>query len=228
MKKKLLLFSACFGFLLFKCQVGINTTVPMATLDINGTTKIRDASPIPISEPLDRVMIFDTNSIVRSIDVQRIFKESPRSTSIVKGTGGSGFSVLSLTLLNGWQKANFAVEEIDEGGDFDMTSQEFTAPEDGIYNIYFFIESASVISASTLGAGIFKIDGDTGNRTLLAEESFLNVSVLGINVSPPTRSTQTIVKLNKNDKIAFGVKIPLININLLTNSKANFSILRLK
>lgn len=228
MNTKIYFLTAGFCSALFTAQVGINTSAPTATLDVNGTARIRTSTPIPVSDPLDKIMIFDDAFNVRSVDVKRIFEESPRNSTIVKGVGGQGFSVLSLSLLGGWQKASFPLEEIDENGDFDLITQEFTAPHSGIYNAYFFMELASLLSASDLGIGIFKVSTATGTTELLSQKSFLNVSVLGINVSPPTRSTQTTVKLNQGDKIVFGVKVPLINSNLLSNSKANFSIWRMK
>ncbi|KAA2215699.1 hypothetical protein [Chryseobacterium sediminis] len=212
----------------FYCQVGINTSDPTATLDVNGNTRIRTALVLPDTESANKIMAFDSNNLVSTIDLNRIFSNSPNGQTIIKGLGGAGFSVLPLSLLSGWQKVSFPVLEIDEGLNFNSTNQEFTAPKTGIYNLYFFLDMASLSSASTLGAGIFKVDGTTGITSLLSEESFLNISVLGINVSSPVRKTQTIVKLNAGDKIVFGMKAPLLDIGLFANSKASFTIWRMK
>ncbi|MFP3507779.1 hypothetical protein, partial [Burkholderia sp. SIMBA_062] len=87
------------------------------------------------------------------------------------GIGGNGFSVLSLNLLSGWQKIYFPTLEINEGLNFNVTNQEFIAPETGIYNVYVFIEMASLLSASTLGAGIFKINSGSSTAALISDES---------------------------------------------------------
>lgn len=213
---------------LFQSQVGINTSDPTASLDVNGNTRLRMADTLPVSESVNKILVFDSENVVHTTDLGRIFSRSPNGESIVKGVGGAGFSVLSLNVLSGWQKVIFPNIEIDEGLNYNTSAQEFTAPETGIYNVYFFVEMASILSATTLGAGIFKKLASTGSVSLISEESFLNVSLLGINVSPPVRKTQTIIKLNQGDKITFGMKVPLTDIGLFTNSKASFAIWRMK
>lgn len=227
MKTKILFLIAEIIFSSFKSQVGINTQKPEATLDVNGDVRIQKVNPLPASESVNRILALGDNNIIHQINADDILLNG--SNAIVKGIGGTGFSLLSISLLNGWLQVSFPTLEIDEGNNYDTAQQEFIAPSTGVYNAYFFIEMASLLSVSTTGIGIFKIDGISGIRTLLSEESFTNISVLGIGVSPPTRSTQTIVKLNKGDKISFGMRgIPLASIGLLTNSNAQFSILRVK
>ncbi|MGU3376981.1 hypothetical protein [Chryseobacterium sp. M5A1_1a] len=214
-------------FSIFKGQVGINTQNPMATLDVNGDVRIRKVDTLASSEIVNKLLVLNDNNVVNQIDFSRI--QSSIGNTIVKGVGGTGFSLLSISLLNGWLQASFPLLEIDDGNNYNLTQQEFTAPSSGVYDVYFFLEMASLISVSTMGIGIFKIDGISGIRTLLSEESFVNVNVLGIGVSPPTRSTETLVKLNAGDKITFGMRgLALANIGLLENSKAQFFILRVR
>lgn len=212
-------------FSTFKSQVGINTQDPKATLDVNGDVMIRKVDTLTASESASKILVLNNNNVVNQIDASYLLN----SNIIVKGVGGVGFSLLSVSLLNGWLRVSFPTLEIDDGNNYDLSQQEFTAPTNGVYNVYYFLEMASLLSGSTTGIGIFKIDNISGITTLLCEESFANVSVLGIGVSPPTRSTQTIVKLNKGDKITFGMRgVALANISLLANSNAHFSILKVK
>lgn len=51
--------------------------------------------------------------------------------------GGTGFSLLSISLLNGWLQVSFPTLEIDEGNNYDTAQQEFIAPSTGVYNVYF-------------------------------------------------------------------------------------------
>lgn len=212
-------------FSTFKSQVGINTQDPKATLDVNGDVMIRKVDTLTVSESASKILVLNNNNVVNQIDASYLLN----SNIIVKGVGGVGFSLLSVSLLNGWLRVSFPTLEIDDGNNYDLSQQEFTAPTAGVYNVYYFLEMASLLSGSTTGIGIFKIDNISGAITLLCEESFANVNVLGIGVSPPTRSTQTIVKLNKGDKITFGMRgVVLANISLLANSNAHFSILKVK
>ncbi|MCT2406256.1 hypothetical protein NZD88_01645 [Chryseobacterium antibioticum] len=206
----------------FKSQVGINTKNPQATLDVNGDVRIRKVDTLATPENGSRILVLSNNNTVNQTDADHLLPKK----IIVKGLGGTGFSLLSISLLNGWLQVSFPTLEIDDGNNYSLSQQEFITPKTGIYNVYFFLEMASLLSASTTGIGIFKID-ISGNTTLLCEESFANINVLGIGVSPPTRSTQTIVKLNKGDKITFGMRgVVLSNISLLANSNAQFSILQ--
>ena len=71
--------------------------------------------------------------------------------------------------------------------------------------------------------GIFK--EASGVTTLVADETYeaLSVSILGIGVtSPPTRSAQTLVKLNQGDRIYFGIQSS--NLIVFNNAEAQFSI----
>ncbi|MFP3835618.1 hypothetical protein [Chryseobacterium sp. SIMBA_028] len=225
--KTLFLIMLGIFFSILHGQVGINTQDPKATLDVNGDVRIRKVDTLASSQIVNKLLVLNDNNVVNQIDFSRI--QVNIENAIVKGVGGTGFSLLSISLLNGWLQASFPILEIDDGNHYNLTQQEFTAPSSGVYNVHFFLEMESLLSVSTIGIGIFKIDGISGIRTLLSEESFANVNVLGIGVSPPTRSTETLVKLNAGDKIIFGMKgIALANIGLLENSKAQFFILQVR
>ena len=143
--------------------------------------------------------------------------------SFVKGVGGSGFSILSVSLLSDWNKVSFPTLEFDENADFDTANQYFAAPMDGIYYINVYVKMTSLINISSFGVGIFK--EASGVTTLVADETYeaLSVSILGIGVtSPPTRSAQTLVKLNQGDRIYFGIQSS--NLIVFNNAEAQFSI----
>ncbi|MGV7107190.1 C1q-like domain-containing protein [Flavobacterium sp. U410] len=215
---KLVLVGWLFSFITGWSQVGVNTTSPNAMLDVNGDVIIQnvpDASP----STTDKILVLNnTNNRVEAIKLPKSF---------VKGVGGSGFAILSLTLLSGWNKISFPSLEFDENADFSLTNQSFTAPMDGIYYITVYIKMTSLINLSNFGVGIFK--DSSGTIQLIADETYdsLSVTILGIGVtSPPTRSTQTLVKLNQGDKVYFGTKSS--NLTILNNAEAQFSIHQVK
>lgn len=199
-------------------QVGVNTTTPTATLDVNGDVVIQDV-PYCDENVTNKILVLNnSNNRVEAINLPKSF---------IKGNGGTGFSILSLTILSGWNKVSFPTLEFDENGDFNLTTQTFTAPMNGIYNISVYVKMNSLISLSSFGVGIFK--ESSGHTNLIADETYqaLSVSILGIGVtSPPTRSTQTLVKLNQGDKIHFGIKST--DLTILNNGKAQFSIFQVK
>lgn len=216
-KAILIVFFTLLQGILF-AQVGVNTTTPTATLDVNGDVVIQNV-PYCDENVTNKILVLNnSNNRVEAINLPKSF---------VKGIGGTGFSILSLTILSGWNKVSFPTLEFDENGDFNLTTQTFTAPMNGIYNISVYVKMNSLISLSSFGVGIFK--ESSGHTNLIADETYqaLSVSILGIGVtSPPTRSTQTLVKLNQGDKIHFGIKST--DLTILNNGEAQFSIFQVK
>lgn len=203
-------------------QVGIGTETPQAMLDINGDLRIGTVETV--SGTVDYVLVLNGQQIVNQVAVSDVMPSN--QVSFVKGTGGETI-VLGADILTGWKTIAFSNEEFDYNGDYDTSSYQFTAPKDGIYQIYAQYRTASLLSAGNLGIGIFK-QSDAEDPVLIAEESYLQVGVnLGlvtIEVSPPVRKTQTLVMLTAGDKIFFGSRTPIVNLTLLGGPESFFTI----
>lgn len=206
-------------------QVGINTEDPQASLDVNGDLKVRTVAVDNISSS---ILVLDANNVVHRNTT--LLGDSPQS--FVEATGGSAITLLSATLLSGWNKIPFSVEEFDEHNDYSTTTYEFTAPQAGIYNVYVQLETTGLVSAGEVGVAIFKKTFGASTYNLLAQESYINVSInvlgIGVAVSPPTRSAQRLVKLAVGDVIAFGAKVPVLSVTLVGGSKTFFTIEQVK
>ena len=154
--------------------------------------------------------------------------------SFLNYNGSTGFSLLNLTLLGGYRALRFpaAGKQFDENNEYDATTGIFTAKQDGIYNVFIQADSKGLVSAAEFGVGIFKIPAASNTPTLVAEERFLSVNInvllINLDVSPPTRSTQTLLKLKAGDKIQFGVKLPLATVKLLGSTQSYFTINQVK
>ena len=122
--------------------------------------------------------------------------------------------------------------EFDENNEYDAATSTFTAKQDGIYSIFMQADSKGLISAAEFGVGIFMTDPMTNTTTLLSEERYLSVNIniilLQLDVSPPTRSTQTLVKLKAGEQIRFGLKVPLLSLNILSSTQTSFTIHQVK
>lgn len=206
-------------------QVGINTEDPQAILDVNGDLKIRT---VPLDSTSLSILVLDVNNIVHRNT--KVLGLSPKS--FVEATGATAINLLNVNLLSGWYKIQFPTEEFDENNDYNVTTSEFTVPQTGIYNLYVQFATTSVISASEVGVGIFRKPSGGSSFSLIAEETFMsvNVSVLTINldVSPPTRKTQRLVKLTKGDVIIFAAKVPAVSATLIGGSKSFFTVEQVK
>jgi hypothetical protein len=143
--------------------------------------------------------------------------------------------LLDLVLLinPNYRLVKFTEKVFDENSEYDSSTGTFTAKQDGIYQVYFQADSRGLVSAAEFGAGIFKTEVSTGVQTLIAEERYLSVNVnvinvINLDVSPPTRSTETLVKLMAGDQIRFGIKVPLLTVRLLGSSQTQFNIHQVK
>lgn len=69
------------------------------------------------------------------------------------------------------------------------------------------------------------------NGTAICRNSFANIGVFGVNVTPPVRQTSTLVALNVGDTIQFQIEgsIALGSVDLLGSSEdSSFSIYQIR
>jgi hypothetical protein len=214
----------------------------------NGTTTIFDANTVEFVNNGDGTYTFTSaNGDTITIDViadvviniqnggdiyNEIIKILEPLKSFLKYESNNSPLLLDLGLLLDYRLVKFTEKVFDENSEYDSSTGTFTAKQDGIYQVYFQADSGGVVSAAQFGAGIFKTEVSTGVQTLIAEERYLSVNVdaiaLNLDVSPPTRSTETLVKLKTGDKIRFGIKVPLLTVQLLGSSQTQFNIHQVK
>lgn len=146
--------------------------------------------------------------------------------SFVRVRGASSISVANITLLSGWRRLSLTVEDFDENSEYDnVTAFEFKAKQKGIYSVNVQLKVSALVQIGDVGVGIFiKRIGDTA-YTLLAEQTVTVVSLLNLNAF--TRSVQSLVKLEANEIIAFGVRTPA-DITLLGDQSSFFTIHQVK
>ncbi len=215
-------------------QVGINTEDPQASLDINGNVKIRTVT----DDASTTVLVLGTNNEVMK-------NTTLMARSFVAGSGGSSIGLISTELASGWHKIQFASKELDDYNAYNNTSSpivnpnpttgtpnilayEYAAPQTGIYRIYAQFETTGLVTVGEVGLAIFKKLSGGSTYTEISEESYLNVGIdvllVTVAVSPPTRKTQRLVKLNAGDVITFAAKVPALSVTLVGGSKSFFTI----
>ncbi|MCB0457388.1 MAG: hypothetical protein KDC91_06555 [Flavobacteriaceae bacterium] len=177
-------------------QVGINTTVPAATLDINGDLAIRTVPVEPNKDiAKDSILVISKEGIVKTISARDIISKG--IPSIAKGNFSTPGAV-SVSLLTGTAILPFDNEEFDLNNEYDTSTYTFTAKQDGIYQVYVQIETNSAIGVATnFGVSI------RHNGTMIATSNFANVGIAGVNVTPPFRSTSTFIQVITGDTINF-------------------------
>ncbi|WP_139149406.1 hypothetical protein [Ulvibacter litoralis] len=191
-------------------QVGIGTTEPTAALDINGTLRIREFSEeTNVAIAKDSILVISRNGNVSRISSKKII-ESSLVTSI-KGHIESSTNV-SIPVIDGVVKVPYNDMEFDMNDEFDTNTATFTAKQDGIYHVFAQIKTRSTIAVSQeVGIMILK------NGSIISKNSYANVGI-----SPPIRSTQSLVKLNANETISFNIISSLESISMYANKDESY------
>lgn len=207
MKKIYLLYFIFYLTPIFS-QVGIETTDPTASLDINGNLRVR-SSTATSNETAAKDSILVTNNLgnVMRISSQKVIQSYFKTC--IKGSFTSSSDV-SLTLSSGAKKIPFDYIEFDSNNEFNTSNSTFTATQGGIYSIDIHIKSTSAIGvALDFGVAIVK------NGTVITRDSFANIGILSINATPPVRSSRTLISLAPGDAITFNVISTLGSLNIL-------------
>ncbi len=213
---KLLVYIFFFFSLQIFSQVGIGTTNPTASLDINGNLRIRSIQEE--TEPkvaADSVLVISRDGTVNRI-ASKIIYESNIKTAIRGNFSGAGTDI-SIAIGSNYAILPFNELDFDTNNEFDSTTHTFTAKQDGIYQIYAQINSSGGIAVST-NYGIQILHGST----VIAQQNFANLSVLGISITPPARSIQTLAQLSEGETIQFRVFANLLSVNLLRSKADSF------
>ena len=238
-------------------NIGVGTSTPdtSAIADFNSSNKgvllpriglqsATDGATIP--GPAKGLIVYNTNTALPSggglyvnngtptAPLWVAFAQRELPKSFLRYKAATGLAFLSASLFSGYKivKFNAAGKEFDENDEYNETAGAFIAKQSGIYSIYAQSDSKGAIGIDDYGVGIFKTDSGATTPNLIAEEQYTNVGIgvgfITVNVSPPTRSAQTLVKLKTGDKIQFGLLSPLVNLNLLTTSQTYFTIHQVK
>ena len=183
-----------------RSQIGIGTTDPHpdVLLDINGRIRVRNYDEGKSGAAKDSIAVFDGRGVLQRIPTNKLLANMDKS--IVKAKLTSNFAVaLSSTII-----IKFDTEDFDIKNEFDSSTGYFTADQDGIYRVTAQIKAAS-LSQGDLGLSIYKTNAAETVDVKIAEENFINISVAGIKVSPPTRSVTTLIELEAGEKISVRV-----------------------
>lgn len=195
-------------------QVGIGTTSPTATLDVNGNIRLRSTIVESNLQTIkDSILVISRNGTVNRVSAKNIFESNIKS--VVKGNFLSNGSV-SIAIASGSKLIKFDDLAIDLQNEYDPTTGLFTAKQDGIYRVSLNLHAGGISIATNFGAGIYK------NGILVAQNSFANIGVVLANVTPPVRNVSTIVQLNANETLSFKVLASLLNVGISGDNTQTF------
>lgn len=217
-------------FLLLLCSticlsqnVGINTTTPEATLDINGNAMIETVRTAAVTPTYDYMVLDPTTKEVQKVNGSYA---PAANTTVAKAADRDGLDLLDIGLFGTWQKIDYspASVSINPDNNFSATSDEYTIPSTGIYEVTYYLRYGSGVNTSLLSnvrIGILKDAG--GTVSLLDERNFDGISVaLLLTVTISSATLQSVYQLNAGDKISFALNRGGVNLSLLGDSAAEF------
>lgn len=215
--KKILYLIILILYNISAAQVGIDTDEPEAKLDINGDLKIRKILELPQDSLPPASVLVQKDSIVRRMPINNIISSS--MPTAIKGIFAGGGSTISLNLLNGESIIPFDTVKYDEGGNFDVTNHNVTIQNDGLYFVNLQLRLTTLVGiGSDLGVKVRK------NGNTILESSYTNVSILGIDATPPIRNIHSIVQLEAGDELSFHLTSDLLSltVNLVGSEAVSF------
>ncbi len=219
--------------------VGINTTTPQATLDVNGNLKIRQV-PTAASTTGYQILAVNQNT-GGDFEVSQLNPQLIADLATSGGTTGvaaslyaarktSGLTLVALGIFpSGFQSVNFVNAERTVGSTAVFTDSDntYNVPSTGVYAIGFSFRYGTGIQAALLanapGAGIVRTRN--GVSTLIDSRSFsgANLGLLSLTISES--SLNSLYPLQAGDKISFGLTgSSLLDGTILGSSTSSFYI----
>ncbi len=220
--------------------VGINTTTPQATLDINGNLKIRQTATAASTTGY-QILAINQNTggdfEVSQMNPQLIADLASQgggtsgvAASVYSARKTSGVTLLSLGIFpSGFRAVNFVNAERTVGSTavFSDTDNTYTVPSTGVYAMGFTFRYGTGIQAALLtnSPGVGLVRTRNGVSTLIDNRSFsgANLGILSLTISES--SLNSTYPLQAGDKISFGLTgSSLLDANILGTSTSSFYI----
>lgn len=216
-------------FLMLACslsnaQVGINTTDPQATLDVNGNIMVRTIPVSSATSTYDFLVINPTNSELQKVNGSLGTTTDSFSGNLAKAVETQGLSLLNGSLFAGWQKIDFGSGHvpINPGGHFDAVTDFYTVPSDGIYEINYEMRYGNGVLLGLFGTpkiGILK--HTSGNYEVLDSRIFGGANLVVASVTISNTAINSVYKLTAGDQLSFEFFAGSIGLGALSSSYAS-------
>lgn len=213
-----------------RAQVGINTTNPTATLDVNGNLKIREV-PQVLALPGYQIMAVNQGSFeVAEVDPQILLSAANTNSSVYSAAKNGGITLLALSLFGNWKQINFTLTDKRLGIStlFSENDYSYVVPSSGVYAVSFYFRYGNGLQSSVLtgnpGIGIIKNSGGAFTTLDTRQFSGINLGIVALTVSESV--INSLYTLQAGDKLYFGLSgSSVLNLSVLgSNTNTSFSV----
>ena len=240
MEKNFLVFVVFVFTNILNAQVGINTSDPKATLDINGNLKIRNLPVLTSLSSSQTILLRDTTPTTGDFEIKEISSDILvlANANAYYATKTGSWSLLDLGLGNYWSKVNLTgATDTKLGTPSLFNNGVYKAVQSGTYVVNYELQFASGVNLEVLGGkklGILKNNVLWDEKLFEAVRVAINVPlVLNITLAAlPVTSTKltSLIQLNKDDTVTFAVNVEgllPIDLTLLSSAKVNIYIYKI-
>lgn len=215
-------------------QIGINTSDPKATLDVNGNTIIRKVPQTTVLPGYQLLLLNQDNSEVSQISPSNVNFSDTLNPSVYSAKKTTGINLLSLGIFpSGFRSVNFTTSERTTGNStlFSNSDNAYIVPSSGVYLIGYTFRYGSGLQASILSStpGIGIARTRAGIATIIDSSVFngINLSVL-LSLTISESTINSLYALQAGDKISFGlIGSGILNVELLGSSTSSFYIYKI-
>lgn len=224
--------------------IGVNTPNPQATLDVNGTMKIRQtpaAPALPGYQILavnqntggDSQVVQVTPQIVSDYVVNQVNTVGTTNASIYAAKKTTGINLATLSIFpTGFRAVNFLANErtVGAGSLYSETDNAYVIPSSGTYAVGFSFKYGTGLQAGVLtnspGIGILRTRA--GAATLIDNHIFSGIDLGLVALTIAESNINSIFTFQAGDRINFGLTgSTALTAAILSTSTSSFYIYKI-
>lgn len=235
--KNLLFLVMMSGSFFSYAQVGINTTTPEATLDINGNLIIREVADASAPNTTYEFLVKNqTTNVVEKVTGNLGTVSS--NSSIAQLSKASTTGILAAEIYSGYNRISFEAADvkIDRGANVNVTNHTYTIPSSGVYAINFDYRYGNGVELQLFSlngnprVAILKQNGPSYSVVDSRIFSGVNASLLGIgavSVVISQANINSVYEFTAGDVLSFEVFLGGIALNVLGKAATSVSIYKI-